>query len=331
MRLKTSQLPNTQQIIAARELKSGDISLQTASVEAREALEKEGTWLKSLADSTRILRQSFPLLVHGVCIAAVDTTNQEASIKEIVRKNQILHSGLEIMKISWPKWATKEKIAGVPKRYSSLLIEVATPEMGNRILEEGLLEGGQLKSCTRYNREGELVQCFKCQRYGHMTMNCNNSAKCGKCAGEHNTRDHKDSHGDKENCTVCGKAGHPAWSSKCSIRRQKTQGAQQKRASQDIKFSTGKRIERIADRGDGFTIIQGTNKRRAVESITNSAGARPRIGRPPNSTKLLAREANQTGITIDSFTKAGTSPDPVSLSGTEIANARSQVASEVEL
>lgn len=162
-------------------------------------------------------------------------------------------------------------------------------------------------------------------------MNCNNLAKCGKCAGEHNTRDHKDSHGDEENCTVCGKAGHPAWSGKCLIRRQKTQGIQQKRASQDNKSLTGKRIERIADRGDGFTIVQGTNKRKAVESMINSTGARPRICRPPNSTKLLAREANQSGINVNSFTKAGTSPDPVSFSGTEMANARPQVALEVEL
>jgi len=42
MQLRTKQIPNTQQIIAARELKSGDISLQIATIEIKEALKKEG-------------------------------------------------------------------------------------------------------------------------------------------------------------------------------------------------------------------------------------------------------------------------------------------------
>lgn len=299
--LKTGQLPNTQQIIAARELKSGDISLQMASVEAREALEKEEAWLKNLAISTKILKQSFPLLVHGVCIAAVDTTDQKKVIEEISRKNRVLHPGLEIRKITWPKWATREKAPGVPKKYSSLLIEVATAEMGNRILEEGLIEGSQLKMCVKYNRDGDLVQCFNCHKYDHMTMNCENPTKCGKCAGNHNTKDHPEL--DRtEICTVCKRTGHPAWSDKCAIRRQKFQKIQQKRSFQSTKFPTGNRIERPIDKGDGYTVVQ--KKRKAGEPIPENASTniRPRVGRPGNSIRLLTRETNQPEIDIGSFT-----------------------------
>jgi hypothetical protein len=34
-------------------------------------------------------------------------------------------------------------------------------------------------------RPGKVAQCFRCQRYGHSSINCSHPQRCVKCAGEH--------------------------------------------------------------------------------------------------------------------------------------------------
>ena len=47
--------------------------------------------------------------------------------------------------------------------------------------------------------------CFKCWKKGHFVKNCNNSPACGRCAGDHLTRDCLDSNIVK--CILCTRNG----------------------------------------------------------------------------------------------------------------------------
>jgi hypothetical protein len=71
-----------------------------------------------------------------------------------------------------------------------------------------------------------ISRCYKCQQFGHRSMQCPNEAVCGHCAGKHETRDCKDrdSHSvSVVNCVNCKTAGmkgydnHPATWYKCPV------------------------------------------------------------------------------------------------------------------
>ena len=54
-----------------------------------------------------------------------------------------------------------------------------------------------------YKSSGRVVQCFKCQKFGHKAEFCHIKDRCVKCAGDHNTR-------------LCTKdAAHPARCANC--------------------------------------------------------------------------------------------------------------------
>ena len=53
-------------IIAAKKLPGGDILLHTSSVEAKQSLQRDPTWVKKLGTSAQLKQQSFPVLAHGV-------------------------------------------------------------------------------------------------------------------------------------------------------------------------------------------------------------------------------------------------------------------------
>lgn len=96
-----------------------------------------------------MLRQTFPVLVHGIHKKAINVENQTASKENIQRQNETLHPGMEIIATSWPKFALRSKEDGTTKERSSLILKLATSEMTNRVLQERLIEGHNLLTCEK--------------------------------------------------------------------------------------------------------------------------------------------------------------------------------------
>jgi len=65
----------------------------------------------------------------------------------------------------------------------------------------------------------ELVQCFRCQDFGHTRNYCLKKPVCGKCSGDHYTgsKSCELSHSDKSICANCGD-DHLSSSKSCSVR-----------------------------------------------------------------------------------------------------------------
>lgn len=91
----------------------------------------------------------------------------------------------------------------------------------------------QLRTCKQFQgspiffeayKPRGVLRCYKCQRFNHMATNCLFKPQCGRCPGQHETREctkpwiGKGSSGyENQWCCNCGKKDHPATSIECPI------------------------------------------------------------------------------------------------------------------
>ena len=66
---------------------------------------------------------------------------------------------------------------------ASLLVFISLLEAANKVITEGLVEGGEVKLTDRFYTRCGLVQCFKCCSYGHIAKHYRIEARCGHYTG----------------------------------------------------------------------------------------------------------------------------------------------------
>lgn len=152
-------------------------------------------------------------MVHGVRREAIKISDIKQAVTNIYKENDRLHTNLDFVHLSWSKKAIREE-----KRYSSLIIDTASPDIANAVIQSGLLVEGELKTCERYKREAKITQCLQCHHYGHIGKACNRPQSCGTCAQPHVTAACPTKTMSQHKCTVCG-GRHAAWSRQCATRR----------------------------------------------------------------------------------------------------------------
>jgi hypothetical protein len=201
-------------VVGVKKLPSGDLVLQLKERGGKDTLTRRPALLEQVAPSAHIVPDLYPVLVHGVRISNIKTTDQKAAARHIELQNATLHPGLCVRRASWPRG-----IQNSGKRYSSLTIYLTSPETANRVVEKGLVRGGEVKEAERFLTGLGLVQCFKCCAYGHIAKHCRVSPRCGHCSQSHETR----SCGQKgksvcPNCIGKGKdSSHKAWAETCPM------------------------------------------------------------------------------------------------------------------
>ena len=84
-KLQSSKHAETNQLIAARRLQSKDILLQAATVETKKRLERNTGWEKQFFESAKILKQTFPVLMHRVRLDAILEGQEQQAAKRIMR------------------------------------------------------------------------------------------------------------------------------------------------------------------------------------------------------------------------------------------------------
>lgn len=87
----------------------------------------------------------------------------------------------------------------------------------------GTLELGNWGTFYTRPYSKEPLRCFHCQKFGHHKANCTLPAKCGVCAGRHETekciKTHKEGGETTAKCPNCHEAHH-AWNRSCTARRE---------------------------------------------------------------------------------------------------------------
>ncbi|OJD10029.1 hypothetical protein AJ78_08791 [Emergomyces pasteurianus Ep9510] len=163
------------QVIAAKQLKSRDVSIHTVNIEDANKLREEQQWTQALGREARALQPTYGVLVHSVRTDKenIDPSNQSRSIEKIQTENATLHPGATITYVGW---LTR---TGAKKSTSSLMLEFTTKEHADRAIREGLILNVCYHHCELYDRSCKLKQCYKCQKYSHIETQCNNPTTRG--------------------------------------------------------------------------------------------------------------------------------------------------------
>lgn len=95
----------------------------------------------------------------------------------------------------------------------------------------------------------QCTQCYRCQRFGHASRNCNLPPRCVKCTEPHPTKDcPKKDRNNPAQCCNCNME-HPSNYSKCAVRVKYIEGLKKKsEANHPIKINQPIRNTRIDGR-----------------------------------------------------------------------------------
>ena len=102
----------------------------------------------------------------------------------------------------------------------SIIVFVEDPNHADQLIARGMHAGKRHHSTEKYLPGCQLMQCFKCQGFGHKAERCTRPQRCGKCAKDHQTKACTEQ--DSEICALCD-GNHHAWHEDCP-KRQKSSG-----------------------------------------------------------------------------------------------------------
>ena len=153
-------------IMSSNQLKSGDLSLRTATTSETKALRQfADDWVCRYGNGANIRNPTYGVLAHGIRTSTMKMDNFEGIRENILQDNRPFIPRAEIKYVGWLTRNAYSKSA------SSVIIEFTQPEDANKIIDEGLVWQGELFQCERYERQCRLKQCFKCQKYGpHLNL-----------------------------------------------------------------------------------------------------------------------------------------------------------------
>jgi hypothetical protein len=276
---------------AIRTLQSGDIDVTVPTEAAKERAQS-----LTPSDEIKVHKRDYLIELPGVPLATRVACGKQADngslAISICEASKQLSPGLRITRIFWlynDKQVTRMREAGKPR--GSLLIGVSTEEMRRTAIKGGIVIDAQLFEARYFETAFRKVQCFKCQQWGHTQAACVKPARCGICAGHHDSRNCP---GDRISCANCGER-HKAWNQEpCRAYQRYHESIQRRRAdaqAQAIRMRDPSE-KHPAGPGENWTIVRKRQRDPSPRSSTPH-----RIGRPSLLEKA-AREPNQSRLNI---------------------------------
>jgi hypothetical protein len=219
-------------VIAVEKLRSGDLAIHMDSTTAKKDLEADAEWAKTVTPGAIVHQRTWQVLIHGVRVASYSSDTWEEYAKRMEKENIRLHPGLKILGMRWIGRTTRQE-------YAPLVVEVGQATQANRMINEGVVIAYDLKIVERYEPKCRIIQCFKCQRYGHISTQCRGTQKCGHCGGNHGTIDCADgTHAKRRSCAACDGGEHASWSTACPARIRETKRAKTTRLTMATLYPT---------------------------------------------------------------------------------------------
>jgi len=153
-------------VVAAHQLKSGDIQIFTSTTAEATQLKENKGWLRGLGEHAELIVPTYGVIVHGIATNPINIKDQKATIQQMLADN---YTVIPNAKIAYIGWLTKDAAL---KRASSIVVEFTDPEMANAIIYAGMAWDGQIHQCQLYDRACRVKQCFRCYNYGHIGTQC---------------------------------------------------------------------------------------------------------------------------------------------------------------
>lgn len=123
----------------------------------------------------------------------------------------------------------------------------------------------------RYINKKIIIQCHRCQQWGHATANCNRAPKCLKCAKEHWTRDCKKGPETQAECANCN-GPHPANNVECPAYKRRLEDRKRQVAEQHAPPKT-KYVQAPMPKTNAWTTKEPNSRKVSSQVIMQSTAA----------------------------------------------------------
>ncbi|GAE00196.1 hypothetical protein NFIA_007450 [Paecilomyces variotii No. 5] len=297
-------------VSSGRVLPSGDVILQTDSLEDTEQLTRHDTWVKAFGDHAEIRKRTFPVTMYQVEIDRVHSLAPSA-LQDQLRADNAGWLAKVPGTITWAGWLLGLKkvreLKDQGQRTSMLNVEFDDDRAARTAVDRGVVFLGKLYSAVAYHKDQRVQQCFRCQAYGHIARHCRRNPRCAYCAGEHDTQVCedpknkrtaccavcKDSLSEKEQMKQPEKLKHFAFSRDCPVRQMKTAIARDIRihgspyhapvARSRSENGAGASIGDVGEDPTPAEAVEGSSKRKSRSISPLKKQANPQLELPPNT------------------------------------------------
>jgi hypothetical protein len=263
---------------AVKLLRSGDVE-----VLVKDQADKDRALNQPPIEGIKILRQDYPVEIAAVPLSLRINSGRNADnatlIQELTKATKQIIPTFTANKIRWlndAKTLSIRKAAG--KTQSTVILSLPTQAIQHEVIRKGIIIESQHFEVTMFDHGMQAKLCFNCNGWGHTQSACGKEAKCGHCAGDHQTKNC-----DKKSisCVNCGKR-HCAWQKKeCKTFATYLIGLQEKRATayaQTVAIrSHNAGVTPARLQTDGF---QEVRPKKRLRSPSNVSASGRRAGRP---------------------------------------------------
>lgn len=145
-----------------------------------------------------------------------------------------------------------------------------------------------------------IIQCHRCQEWGHATSNCYRSPRCLKCAEGHATKECKKSTDTEPKCCNCG-GNHPANATICKVYQNKLIKLENK-GGQNQKYVPAP-LPKVNAWEGGARAVNKINEKQ-VQQRTSGSGTQPVEDRELPQKISATRNENARNYVVDEVTNS---------------------------
>ncbi|KAI0994241.1 hypothetical protein K3495_g13939 [Podosphaera aphanis] len=268
------------EVVGARQMVNGQIKVFFAGEGTKQVMDHQKGCTSKLAASAQVATPSYQVLLHDMPYTFQPESLEH--LKELQRANELYVMGMRIVRATWLK---KNKQPG--KSSGSVILWIEQAGHADKVIDKGLMWKYENKAAEIFRSGFRTLQCFNCQRYGHVALHCTADSKCGHCAGTHNTRNCPGKQDAR--CCNCGKK-HAAWHQSCPVKIAAKAKATWYRTQDPGKYTPA--LSHTKGSENEWQIV-GSRKRRAGAGGVQFVGAEGELierrgpGRPKGSTNKL--------------------------------------------
>lgn len=305
------------EIVAAHQLKNGDIQIFTFSTADATKLREHRGWISGLGEHAELIVPTYGVIVHGISTNSINIKDQKATIQHILADN---HTVIPKAEISYIGWLTRESPL---KRASSIVVEfkdpeIRTPKWPTPSSTQEWHGKGRSNIYQLYNPACRIKQCYRYYNYGHIGAQCNAAQTYGYCAELHETKNcgQKGVEGFTPKCTIC-KGVHTAWSNACPARKKEMSRVEQAKQIRNTYWPVFSKDEPTKDDN------KQTTRRRTRNHDSNQAVTIPDtpIAEPPgqatNTLESPMRQAVHTSQEPHAPPEIRATPAPIDIPSVE--------------